>query len=473
MSVDYDLVIIGSTIAGIDAATQAARHKARVALIQQDCQPRFSWHQALAQIGQTLQQVDRANQLRFFDSPIAVGALKLDQVHQWVGAIAQSQQEFYAPEKLAASGIEVISGSGEFCRKPQAGFLVKGRLFRARAYLIATDYQPTIPDIPGLAEVNYLTPDTIPTAIPRSLLIVGDDPIGVELAQLYSRLGSQVTMVLRQPHILSIADSEAAFLVQAQLEAEGIRIINAIHITEIIQTQKKKRIHAGDLSIEADELLIATGWEPCIEGLNLDAMGIREPIKLNERLQTRNPHVYWCAYPVAAIAHSQAYLAVKNALFLPIHKFSHPCVIQSIATTPELAWVGLTESQAIRKYRKDVMVLRQPFNALLKSQITGEITGLCKIIVRRNGQILGAHIVGSNASELVSTIALAIRNRIKIQAFDLMPAMSDNLTAVFRNAAHDWYARSLSRRSLLQDLQESYFAWQRSRSIDLTKTRRK
>ena len=473
MSVEYDLVIIGSTIAGIDAALQAARCKARVALIQQNCHPRFPWYQAFAQIGRTLQRVDRVNQLQLFDAPLKTSALDLAQVNRWVSAIAQSQQEFYSPEKLAASGIEVISGSGEFRRKPQAGFLVNGRLFRARAYLIAADYTLTIPEIPGLETVHYLTPDTIPNAIPRSLIIVGDDPVAVELAQLYARLGSQVTMVIRQPHLLAIADSEVAFYVQAQLEAEGIRVISAIHISEVIQTQKKKRIHAGTLSIEADEILFATGWQPQTEGLNLDAVNIREPIKLNEKLQTRNSHVYWCGHPVNAIAQSQAYLAVNNALFAPIRKFNHHDVIQSIETMPELAWIGLTEVQAVRKYRKDVLVLRQSFSSLLKLQVTGDITGLCKIIVHRDGRIIGAHIVGQNASELISTIAVAIRRNTRIQDFNQMPALSDNLTALFRNAAQDWYAWNLNRKSVLQDLQESYFAWQRSLPFDLTKIRRK
>jgi pyruvate/2-oxoglutarate dehydrogenase complex dihydrolipoamide dehydrogenase (E3) component len=473
MSVDYDLVIIGSTIAGIDAAMQAARYKARVVLIEQNCQPRFHWHQAFSNIGQTLHHIERSNQFKFFEPPIASGTLKLDQVRQWVNAIAQSQREFYAPEKLAASGIEVVIGSGEFCRKPQAGFRVEGRVFRSRAYLIATDYAPTIPEIPGLCDVPYLTPEVIPTEIPRSLVIIGDDAGGVELAQLYSRLGSQVTIVLRQPTLLSIADPEVAFLVQAQLEAEGIRIITALHITEILQTQKKKQIRAGDFLIEADEILVATGWQHRIDGLNLEAMGVLEPIQLNEKLQTRNPHVYWCSHPVSAIANCQVYLSVRNALFLPVFRFDHHCVIQSIATSPELAWVGLTESQAIRKYRKSALVLRQPFNSLLKAQITGDITGLCKIIVHRNGRIIGAHIVGPNASELISVIALAMRQGINIQKFDRLPEMSDNFTAVFRNAAHEWSVWNRSQKPLLQDLQESYFAWQRSRSINITKVRRK
>jgi pyruvate/2-oxoglutarate dehydrogenase complex dihydrolipoamide dehydrogenase (E3) component len=473
MSVDYDLVIIGSTIVGIDAAMQAARYKARVALIEQNCRPRFQWHQAFSNIGQTLHQIERSNQFKFFEPPLESGTVTLEHVRQWVNAIAQSQREFYAPEKLAASGIEFVVGSGEFCRNPQAGFRVDGRVFRSRAYLIATDYTPTIPEIPGLCDVPYLTPEVIPTEVPRSLVIMGDDASGVELAQLYSQLGSQVTIVLRQPTVLSIADPEVAFWVQAQLEAEGIRIITALHITEILQTQKKKQIRAGDFSIEADEILVATGWQRRINGLNLEAMGVLEPIQLNEKLQTRNPHVYWCSHPVSAIAQCQAYLSVRNALFLPVLNFNHHCVVQSIATHPELAWVGLTEPQAIRQYRKSALVLRQPFNSLLKAQITGDITGLCKIIVHRDGQIIGAHIVGPNASELISVIALAMRQNIKIQKFDRLPEMSDNFTAVFRNAAHEWSTWRITQKPFLQDLQESYFAWQRSRSINITKVRRR
>lgn len=462
MSVDYDLVIIGYTRAGIHAALQAARYKARVALVEQNCQPRFRRHHAISEIGQTLQHLQRSNQLQWFDPPLQPSGLDFSQVNAWIDAIAQAHQEIYAPERLAAAGIEFLPGSGEFCRKPQTGFTVNGRLLRSRAYLIAVEYRPAVPDIPGLRSINYLVASSILSKPLKSLAIIGNDPSGVELAQHYARIGTQVTLIVRQPHILTIADSEVGFLVQAQLEAEGVRILNALHIAEISEAQKKKRIQTENEVIEADEVLVATSWEPQAESLNLEAMGIKHPLRVNDRLQTSHPRIYWCAHPVPAIAQHQSYVAVQNALFLPIFKSNPRDVAQAVYTHPELAWVGMTESQAKNDYGKDVIVLRQPFHAALKAQISGELTGLCKMIVRRNGQILGAHIVGTHASELISTIALAMQENLGIQSLDRIGSAL-TYSEVFKNAVNEWEALKRKQGSILQDLQESYLAWQRSR----------
>jgi pyruvate/2-oxoglutarate dehydrogenase complex dihydrolipoamide dehydrogenase (E3) component len=340
---------------------------------------------------------------------------------------------------------------------------VNGRLLRSRSYLIATDYRPAIPDPPGLSAVNFLTADQLLLKIPDSIVIIGDDPIGAEFAQVYARLGSQVTMLLRQPHLFTMADPEAAFLVQAALEAEGIRFINALHIHQIRQVGSKKAIEIENYTIEADELLVTVGWQPTISDLNLEAMEIQEPIQLNDRLQTAHPQVYWITHPVQSIARYQTDIVLKNLSGLPIFKVDYDRAIQSIATEPEFAWIGLSESQAVRRYRKDVLVLRQPFSNLTQAQILGETTGLCKLIVRRSGEILGAHIVGASAIELVNVIAFAMAENLSVKFFDRVSPASPAMFEVLQNAAQEW--QDLTRRNFFQDLRESYFAWQRRRAI--------
>ena len=435
---------------------QAARKRARVALVEQDCQPKFPRNRVLSTFAKKLHQTSRL----FFESDLK--SLHLDRVNRYIDAIAQSHQEFYDPAKLAALGIDFISGSGEFCCKPQTGFTVQGRILKARSYLIATEYTPVIPEALGLSTVQFLTPDSPLSRIPKSIAIIGDDPIGVELAQLYSRLGAQVTMLIRQPHILAIADLEAAFLVQSALEAEGIRIINVLHIREIRQTELCKLIDIENDTIEAEELLVAIGWQSNVASLNLSAMSIQEPIQLNDRLQTIHPQVYWITHPMPSISRYQTDIVLKNLSSLPIFKVDYDRVAQSAATNPEFSWIGLTENQAIRRYRRDVIVLRQPFNTLMQAQIIGEITGLCKLIVRRDGEILGAHIVGANAIELINLIAIAMSENLKIQCFDRASFSSPALSEIFKNAVCEW--RSLKRNHFLQDWQESYFAWQRQRT---------
>ncbi|MBW4525191.1 MAG: NAD(P)/FAD-dependent oxidoreductase [Phormidium tanganyikae FI6-MK23] len=457
MPAEYDFVIIGSSETGIYAAIEAARKRARVALVEQNCQPKFARNRVLSHFAKTIHQVSRSRS--FFDSDLR--SLQLDSVNRYIDTVAQSHQEFYDRAKLEGLGIEFISGSGEFCRKPQIGFAVSQRILKARSYLIATDYTPIVSEMVESSAVQFLTPDSTVTTIPESIAIIGDDPIGVELAHLYSRLGAQVTMLIRQPHLLAIADLETAFLVQAALEAEGIRIINALHIRAIRQNGDRKVIEIENYTIEADELLIAAGWHQNVSSLNIQALDIQSPVQLNDRLQTTHPRVYWIAHPVQSVARYQADTVLKNLSSLPIFKVDYDRVVQSVATDPEFAWIGLTETQAVRRYRRDVIVLRQPFNSLIQAEITGATTGLCKLIVRRDGSILGAHIVGENAIELIHTISFAMSENLKIQFFDRLSYASPALSEVFRNAAHEW--RSLRRNYFLQDLQESYCAWQRRR----------
>lgn len=455
MPADYDFVIIGYSETGIYAAIEAARKRARVALVEQDCQPRISRGSVLSQFANTIAQTSGL----CFGSDVK---LQLDSVNRYTDAIAQSHQEFYDRARLEGLGIEFVAGSGEFCRKPQTGFTVKGRILKSRSYLIATDYTPIVSEMVSASGVEFLTPNSVITRIPETIVLIGDDAIGVEFAQLYSRLGARVTMLIRQPHLLAMADLEAASLVQAALEAEGIRIINALHIRDIRPNGDRKLIEIENYTIEADELLVAAGWQQNVSNLNLQALEIDSPIQLNDRLQTSHPNVYWITHPVQSIARYQTDLVLKNLSSLPIFKVDYDRVVQSVSTNPEFAWIGMTETQAIRRYRRDVMILRLPFNPLMQAQITGATTGLCKLIVRRSGQILGAHIVGARATELIHLISSAMSENLKVQFFDRCSYASPAFAEIFKNAAHEY--RKLRRNYFLQDLQESYFAWQRNRT---------
>ncbi|MBW4417948.1 MAG: NAD(P)/FAD-dependent oxidoreductase [Myxacorys californica WJT36-NPBG1] len=460
MSVDYDLVIIGNTIAGFHAALQAAQSRARVALVQQGCQPQFSRHSALSTLGNTFDSIERMNALRVYADPIKTSSLSWAEVNGWIDAIAQDQQELYSPTILASIGVEFIEQSGEFCRKPQSGFVVNGRVLRSRAFLIATRHRPRIPEIDGLQTLDYLTSESPITHLPKSLAIVSHSSTGAELAQTYARLGTEVTLVVNQPQIIPNAEPEVAFLLQATLETEGVRILSG-KIMQIRTADGKKIIQIGNQTIETDEILLAMGWESELATLNLEAMDVRLPMKTNARLQTNNPRVYYCGSFEAAVAKYEAAIAVKNALFFPRHNARYSEAAKIASTDPEIAWIGLTESQAIQNYGKDVVVLRRSFTTLLKPQLRGKTTGLCKLIVRRNGQILGAHIVGLDAGESLSALAIAIQHKIKLQ--QLQTAFpSPTLSEMIGQLATDWKEHRSQRNTFLQDSVASFLAWRRS-----------
>jgi pyruvate/2-oxoglutarate dehydrogenase complex dihydrolipoamide dehydrogenase (E3) component len=518
MTVEYDLIVIGGSTAGIYAAIAAAHLNARVALVENE-QLQTNWlgygalyTQALIQVGRVREQVRDAPQFGIHSSYTdsieqrQVPSVQFTEAMQWVQAVVSTCSEQNAPTVLASLGIDVISGTGEFCRRPHLGFVVNNRRWRARAYLIATGSRPIIPDIDGLQTVGYFTPEDIwqpgivgerhsgnqsfigegdemdrelhpltpsPSPLQGSWVVIGGGPIGTELAQTLARLNCDVTLVVSTPHILSKEDPEASRLVQAQLEAEGVRILTESSVTQVRRIEDKKWVQAGNRAIEADEILLATGQQPNLESLNLEGVGVkfhRQGLKLNEKLQTTNPRIYACGdviggYQFAHIAQYEASVALKNALFMPLFKVDYRPIPWAIFCDPQLARVGLTEAQARQRYGKDVFVVRQYFKTLNKAQLLGETTGFCKIVGRQNGEILGASIVGPNASELIGAIAVCIRQKIKLSASPFgiaslhanFPQVSSTLSEIIHKTALEWQQQRQSRNKTLQNFLEGFF----------------
>jgi pyruvate/2-oxoglutarate dehydrogenase complex dihydrolipoamide dehydrogenase (E3) component len=518
MTVEYDLIVIGGSPVGAYAAVAAARLNARVALIEPQLLQANSlgdgaiYTQALAHVGHVLQQVRDAPQFGIHGSTTdsteqrQVPSIQLSEAMQWANSVVDSCSEQNSPAILGSLGVDVITGIGEFCRRPHLGFVVNNRRLRARAYLIATGSRPEIPDIDGLQTISYFTPADIwqekllvgklqieslenklqPSTLAQpssqllqgSWLIIGSTPMGTELAQTLARLNCEVTLVTNTSQILPKEDSEASHLVQAQLEAEGIRVLTESPVTQVRRIENKIWVQAGNQAIEADKILLATGQQPNVEALNLEGVGVKytqQGLKLNEKLQTTNPRIYACGdvaggYQFTHIAQYEASIALNNALFAPLFKVDYRSIPWAILCDPQLARVGLTEAQARRRYGKDVFVVRQYFKTLDQAQILGQTTGFCKIIGRQNGEILGASIVGSEASELIGAIALAIRQKIKIKAspFGLtslhtdFPHISPTLSGIFHKTALEWQQQRLRQNSTLQNVLEGFFNLRRN-----------
>jgi pyruvate/2-oxoglutarate dehydrogenase complex dihydrolipoamide dehydrogenase (E3) component len=525
MTVEYDLIVIGGSTAGTYAAVAAVRLNARVALVEpQPLQPNWLaygalYSQALAQVGRVLQQVRDAPQLGIHCATAnvtqqqQVQCVELTEAMQWAQAVVSTSSEQNSPAILGSLGVDVITGVGEFCRRPRLGFVVNNRRLRARAYLIATGSRLEIPDIDGLQTISYFTPadiwkeglkprsqvDTLqveslenniqPSNIQLSnlqpstqllqgnWLIIGGTPISTELAQTLARLNCEVTLVTSTDQILPKEDPEASRLVQAQLETEGIRVLTGSLVTQVRRIDDKIWVQAGNQAIEADKILLATGQQPNVEGLNLEGVGVKytqQGLELNQKLQTTNRHIYACGdvaggYQFAHIAQYEASIVLKNALFAPLFKVDYHSIPWAILCDPQVARVGLTEAQARRRYGKDVFVVRQYFKTLDKAQLLGETTGFCKIVGCQNGEILGASIVGPEASELIGAIALAIRHKIKVKSspFGLaslhadFPHVSPTLSEIFHKTALEWQQQRLSHNQSLQNFLEGFFSLRR------------
>lgn len=477
MAVDYDLVIIGGTPAGFYAAATAASLKARVALVAPESSlSAGSYSKALTQVSRIAQQMRGAHQFGIdCDADEQTPAspqisVKFNEAMEWCAGVASNLEAQHSPAVLASLGVDFIAGAGQFYPKPHLGFEVKDRRIRARAYLLATGTRPAKPEIDGLEATGYLTAETISqftniTPQPQSAIVIGGDPTAIELAQTFARLGKSITLVTRNPHILPKEDPEAAQLIQAQLEAEGVRILTKTDVTQAKSIDGKKWVQAGNQAIEADEILLAAGQQPNLDSLNLESVGVkwhRRGIELSEKLQTTNPRIFACGYNLAHEGNYEASVALKNALFLPVFKADYRGIPWGMLTDPQLARVGIAEPQARSRYGKDVLVLRQYFKTVDGAQMRGETTGLCKIIVRGNGEILGASIVGPDAGELIYAIALAIRQKIKVEKLKL-PAIWPSLSEITSNTAGEWSRQRLNRNERLQDFLEGLFNWRRGR----------
>jgi len=487
MTVEYDLIVIGGSNAGIYAAVAATKLKARVALIENErVQTNWLGHgaiyaQALNQVGRVQEQVREATQFGVH-FPIAdsteqlqLPSVQLDEAMQWAQTVVYTCSEQNSPAILASLGVDVITGAGEFCRQPHLGFVVNDRRMRSRAYLIATGSRPVIPDIAGLQTIGYLTPADIwqPSFAQRlqgSWVVIGDGSIGTELAQTLARLNCEVTLVVNASHILPDEDPEASRLVQAQLEAEGIRVLTESPVAHVRQIEDKKWVQAGNRAIEADEILLATDHQLNVEAFNLEGVGVKftpQGLELNEKLQTTNSRIYACGnvvggQPFAHIAQYEASIALKNALFAPVFKVDYRGIPWAVFSNPQLVRVGLTEAQARGRYGKDVFVARQYFKTLDKAQILGDTTGFCKIVGRENGEILGASIVGADASELIGAIAFAIRQKLKVKAIANLPQISPTLSEIIHKTAIEWQQQRRSRNKTLQNFLEGFFNLRRN-----------
>lgn len=483
MAVEYDLVVIGGSAAGLSAAVAAARLKARVALVATHPlgEIEFLRRQALVEVGRVARQAFAAPQFGVDKPGTNMGgvSVRCDRAMQWaegvVATLTENDPQAGSAAALATLGVEVIVGAGQFHNSPLC-FQVNGRHLRSRAYLIATGTYTAKSSIQGLQATGFLTSEDIFSSLnftqpqlPHSLqdlLIIGGGLVATELAQTLNRLGSNVTMAVAGSRILGQEDAAAAQLVQAQLEAEGVCILTDRHITQAQLRNGKKWVSTGEQTIEVSEILLTTGQRPQVESLNLDSLGVRvgkQGVQVNHKLQTSHPKIYACGeviggYPLPHVARYEARIVLKNALFCPRFKVDYRAIPWAVFSDPELARVGLTEAQARYRYSQ-IQVLQQFYKTMNKAQIRGETTGFCKMIVLRDGTILGAHLVGSAAAEVVHLIALAMQQRLKVKALSELVHISPTFSEISFNTATEY---ELGQQTARQDWLESWFNLRRA-----------
>jgi pyruvate/2-oxoglutarate dehydrogenase complex dihydrolipoamide dehydrogenase (E3) component len=452
-----DLCVIGGGPGGLSVAAAAAAFGVPTVLIERHKMGGDCLNTGCIPSKAMLAAARRAEALRSDNEfgVVAQGVIDFTKVHDYVQSVIAAVAPADSAERFAGLGVRVIREHAKFKNR---NTVVAGDIeIRARRFVIATGSRPAVPPIPGIDSGPYLTNESIfdLKERPAHLIIVGAGPSGLELAQAFRRVGSSVT-VLEAGQPLAKDDPECAAIVLDRLVREGVVIrsgVNVIAITHAGATVTATIEAAGaEQTITGSHLLIAAGRKPAIDGLDLDAAGIRHDrsgILVNRKLKTRNRRVYAigdCAAGQLQFTHAANYhagLVIRNALFrLPV-RVNNNAVPWVTYTEPELAHIGLTEKQA-RASRLKIRVARWPYYDNDRAQTERDTHGHIKVITTRKGKIVGTTIVGAQAGELIGMWTLAIAQGLNIQSFTEIVLPYPTLSELGKRAAIDFFAPGLT-----------------------------
>jgi len=425
---EYDLVILGGGSAGLPAASFARRLGGSVLIVERDrlggdctwtgCVP----SKALLSAARVAHAMRTAAD---FGLPATAPVVDLGSVMAKVREVVDRVYSSETPEILEKEGVDVEFGNARFLDSTSIQ-IGDGRTVRGKRFLIATGAVPAAPPIPGLDSWPYLTYETVysQTDLPARLAVLGAGPIGVEMAQAFQRLGSQVTLVEGAERILPLADPDASSILLRRLQEEGMTVVTGAKVVEVLRKGHEVRLKLdGDgEGITADQLLVATGRRPNLEALDLARAGVeasQKGIQVDGQLRTTQPHIFAAGDVVGSFQFThyagwQGFQAVRN-LFLPLRTSATRATLPWVVfTDPEIAQVGHTVADLSAAGEK--FEVHQWLHAKNdRAQAAGEKETLLKIsCVPGAGKVLGATIVAGWGGELVNEIAVAIENGLKL-----------------------------------------------------------
>lgn len=454
-----DICVIGGGSGGLSAAAAAAafgvptvlieRHKMGGDCLNTGCVPSKALLAAAKRAA--LMQDSRA-------FGVSADGVDIDfaRVHDHVREVIASIAPNDSAERFAGLGVRVIKGHAKF--KDRRTVVVGDQYeIRARRFVIATGSTPALPPIPGLDSGPYLTNDTIfdLKQRPDHLIVIGAGPFGLEMAQAFRRLGSEVT-VLEAAQPLAKDDPECVGIVLAQLEREGVVIRGGVKVVRVAHATGRVTVTidaAGqEQAITGSYVLVATGRKPTVDGLDLEAARVRydrSGIVVNKKLKTANKRIYAIGDVAAGqsqfthAANYHAGLVIRNALFRQPVRVNNNAVPWVTYTEPELAQAGLTEAQA-RQRGIQIRIMRWPYHDNDRAQAERATHGHIKAITDKKGKILGATIVGAQAGELIATWVLALAQGLNIRAFAGIVLPYPTLSEIGKRAAVDFFTPSLT-----------------------------
>ncbi|HEX6902987.1 MAG TPA: mercuric reductase [Thermoanaerobaculia bacterium] len=469
----YHMVVVGAGTAGLVSAAGAAGLGAKVAIIERNlmggdclnvgCVP----SKGVIRAARSWQEA-RETAARFGGPAVASPAGDFGFAMERMRRIRAGISVHDSARRFQGLGVDVFLGDGRFVSPDTVE--VEGRKLRFRRAVIATGGRAAEPPIPGLAEAGFRTNETIfnLTELPQRLVVVGGGPIGCELAQAFARLGSEVTQLVQESHILPREDADAAGIVQKAMLRDGVRLEFDMKVVEV------KRLGAGKTvvierggerrEIAADEILLAVGRSPNVEGLGLEAAGVRyddkRGVEVNDNLRTSNPNIFACGdvasrYHFTHIADAQARIVIQNALFFGRAKASALTVPWCTYTSPEVAHVGMYEKDA-REKGIEVETLTVPLSSVDRALLDGGDEGFLRVHVEKGskeGKILGATLVADHAGDMIGELCLAVTHGIGLGKIAGVIHPYPTQGEVVKKAADQW------RRGKLTPTVKKVFDW--------------
>ena len=435
---EFDLVVIGGGSAGLKAARTAAKMGRKVALAEErelggecfwaGCVPTKALVRA-AQVWQTVRnsaefgihaditKADFADAMAYKERAIRrVGG----DSPSTDGGLGKMGGVFYKTRACFEGPHEVRMGD-------------RGEVVRGKQIIVATGTVPAVPPIPGLIETGFITNReavNLPS-LPKRLVVLGAGPIGLEFAQTFHRFGADVTVLERDTHVLPREDEEIGVLAGQFLREEGIRILTGAKVEDVRKIQngavsKQVRVTHGEgaETLLCDEILVATGRVGAFEGLHTEAAGLEaDPrhVITDHYLRTSVPHI-WAAgditggYLFTHVASYEGKLVAMNAFSDKPEPFDHRVVPRCTYIDPEVASIGYTEREA-RKRGISAVTRTFHFADLDRAILYGDPRGLVKLVLDElDGQILGAHLIGPDASSIIAELAICMKHHLPVTA---------------------------------------------------------
>lgn len=430
----YNLVVVGAGTAGLVAAAGAAILGAKVALVERHlmggdclnygCVP----SKALIRASRATYAIAEA---REFGVESSGPTIEFANVMRRVRRVRAEIAPHDSVPRFAALDVDVFLGHGHFTGK--RSLEVEGERLEFRKAIIATGARAAVPPIPGLAEAGYLTNETVfsLTALPRRLIVIGGGPIGCELAQAFARLGSQVSLVSDVPRLLPREDADVAALLEKQFRSEGIELILGAKVERAEKSGVGKILiidrgdsGQGKQTVVGDEILLAAGRTPNVEGLNLEAAGVKyndKGVTVDDHLRTSNKNILAAGdigsrFHFTHAAEALGRIALQNALFFGRKRASDLVIPWCTYTNPEIAHVGLNEEDA-RKSGIEIDTFTLPFAENDRGVVDGDTAGFARVHAsRKNGKLLGATLVSRHAGESIGELVMAIQHGMKVGA---------------------------------------------------------